>query len=104
MTRSSTPSISTLPQQLARAFSDPGIDLLAFSADGSLETGGSGARSFLGRQVDSLVLIPVPEQLNATWVSAAAAAVYTIQSDRRVAGTAAVDSPASPRTGPLRDG
>jgi len=81
------PYFSALAQQLSRAFSDP--DLLVFSADGSLETESRGVRSFLGRQVDALVLIPVHEQLSETSVSAAAAAVHTIQLDRRVPGTAA---------------
>jgi LacI family transcriptional regulator len=83
------PYFSALAQQLSRAFSDPGIDLLVFSADGSLETEARGVRSFLGRQVDALVLIPVHEQLSEPSVSAAAAAVHTIQLDRRVQGTAA---------------
>lgn len=83
------PYFSALAQQLSRAFSDPGIDLLVFSADGSLETEARGVRSFLGRQVDALVLIPVHEELSEASVSAAAAAVHTIQLDRRVPGTAA---------------
>lgn len=83
------PYFSALAQQLSRAFSDPGIDLLVFSADGSLETEARGVRSFLGRQVDALVLIPVHEERSEATVSAAAAAVHTIQLDRRVPGTAA---------------
>jgi LacI family transcriptional regulator len=83
------PYFSALAQQLSRAFADPGIDLLVFSADGSLETEARGVRSFLGRQVDALVLIPVHEQLSETSVSTAAAAVHTIQLDRRVPGTTA---------------
>ena len=83
------PYFSALAQQLSRAFSDPGIDLLVFSADGSLETEARGVRSFLGRQVDALVLIPVHEERSEATVSAAAAAVHTIQLDRRVPGTEA---------------
>jgi LacI family transcriptional regulator len=83
------PYFSALAQQLSRAFSDPGIDLLVFSADGSLETEARGVRSFLGRQVDALVLIPVHEEFSENSVSAAAAAVHTIQIDRRVPGTSA---------------
>ncbi len=83
------PYFSALAQQLSRAFSDPGIDLFVFSADGSLETEARGVRSFLGRQVDALVLIPVHEERSAATVSSAAAAVHTIQLDRRVPGTAA---------------
>ncbi|NYD57610.1 LacI family transcriptional regulator [Nocardioides marinisabuli] len=82
------PYFSALAQQLARAFSAPGIDLLVFSADGSLETEARGVRSFLGRQVDALVLIPVHEQLSEASVAIAAAAVHTIQLDRHVPGTA----------------
>ena len=58
------PYFSALAQQLSRAFSDPGVDLLVFSADGSLEIEARGVRSFLGRQVDALVMIPVHEQLS----------------------------------------
>ena len=83
------PYFSALAQQLSRAFSDPGIDLLVFSADDKLETEARGVRSFLGRQVDALVLIPVHEERSEATVSAAAAAVHTIQLDRRVPGTAA---------------
>ncbi len=83
------PYFSALAQQLSRAFSDSGIDLLVFSADGSLGTEARGIRSFLGRQVDALVLIPVHEQLSEASVATAAAAVRTIQLDRRVPGTTA---------------
>ncbi|MBC7595997.1 MAG: LacI family DNA-binding transcriptional regulator [Kineosporiaceae bacterium] len=83
------PYFSALAQQLSRAFSDPSIDLLVFSADSSLETEARGVRSFLGRQVDALVLIPVHEERSEAAVSTAAAAVHTIQLDRRVPGTAA---------------
>ena len=83
------PYFSALAQQLSRAFSEPGIDLLVFSADSSLETEARGVRSFLGRQVDALVLIPVHEEHSEAAVSAAAAAVQTIQLDRRVPGTSA---------------
>lgn len=93
------PYFSALAQQLSRAFSAPGIDLLVFSADGSLEIEARGVRSFLGRQVDALVLIPVHEELSETSVAAAAAAVHTVQLDRRVPGTAASYVGVSNRTG-----
>lgn len=83
------PYFSALAQQLSRAFSEPDIDLLVFSADSSLETEARGVRSFLGRQVDALVLIPVHEERSEPTVSAAAAAVHTVQLDRRVPSTAA---------------
>lgn len=83
------PYFSALAQQLSRAFSDSGTDLLVFSADGSLATEARGIRSFLGRQVDALVLIPVHEQRSEASVETAASSVHTIQLDRRVPGTAA---------------
>ncbi len=83
------PFFSALAQQLARAFSAPDIDLLVFSADSSLDMEARGVRSFLGRQVDALVLIPVHEERSAPSVALAASSVRTIQLDRRVPGTAA---------------
>jgi LacI family transcriptional regulator len=63
------PYFSALAQQLSRAFSAPGIDLLVFSADGSLETEARGVRSFLGRQVDALVLIQLDRRVQGTAAS-----------------------------------
>ncbi len=83
------PYFSALAQQLSRAFSDPGTDLLVYSADSSLDNEARGVRSFLGRQVDALVLIPVHEERSEAAVSAAAASVRTVQLDRCVPGTAA---------------
>lgn len=81
------PYFAALAQRLMRAFGVPGIDLLVYSADGSLETEARGVRSFLGRQVDALVLIPVHEELSAASVNLAASSVTTVQLDRRVPGT-----------------
>lgn len=99
MTRTSTvglvvpdmdnPFFSALAQHLARAFSVSGYDLLVFSADGSLETELRGVRSFLGRQVDALVMIPVNETDSAEAVELAATSARTVQLDRRVPRTAA---------------
>lgn len=83
------PFFSSLAQHLTKAFAKPGIDLLVFSADSSLETELRGVQSFMGRQVDALVIIPVHEIESARSVQLAASSVATIQLDRRVPGTEA---------------
>lgn len=83
------PFFSGLAQHLARAFAAPGIDLLVASADSSLETEERGVRSFVGRQVDALVVIPVHEVDSGPNIHLAASAVATVQLDRRVPGTPA---------------
>lgn len=83
------PFFSGLAQHLGRAFATPGIDLLVFSADSSLETEERGVRSFIGRQVDALVIIPVHEVDSGATIHLATSAVATVQLDRRVPGTAA---------------
>ncbi len=83
------PFFSGLAQHLARAFAGPGIDLLVASADSSLETEERGVRSFVGRQVDALVVIPVHEVDSGPTIHLAASAVATVQLDRRVPGTPA---------------
>lgn len=83
------PFFSSLAQHLTKAFAKPGIDLLVFSADSSLETELRGVQSFMGRQVDALVIIPVHEIESAGSIQLAASSVATIQLDRRVPGTEA---------------
>lgn len=83
------PFFSALAQHLARVFTDSDIDLLVFSADDSLATEMRGVRSFLGRQVDALIMIPVHEEESAPAVTLAADSVATVQLDRRVPGTRA---------------
>jgi LacI family transcriptional regulator len=83
------PFFSGLAQHLARAFAAPGIDLMVASADSSLETEERGVRSFVGRQVDALVVIPVHEVDSGPNIHLATSAVATVQLDRRVPGTAA---------------
>jgi LacI family transcriptional regulator len=83
------PFFSSLAHHLSRAFLESGIDLLIFNADGALETERRGVQSFLGRQVDALVLIPCHETESGASVQLAASAVRTIQLDRVVTGTGA---------------
>jgi LacI family transcriptional regulator len=78
------PFFSALAHHLTRAFTEPAIDLLVFSADTSLDAEFRGVQSFIGRQVDALVLIPVHEVDSAPSVELASSAVATIQLDRRV--------------------
>lgn len=81
------PFFTTLAHHLARAFTGSDTDLLVFSADGSTEAEARGVRSFLGRQVDALVLIPVHEEGSAEAMLLASSTVHTVQLDRRVPGT-----------------
>lgn len=81
------PFFSALAQHLARAFTETDSDLLVYSADSSLATELRGVHSFLGRQVDALVMIPVHEQGSAAAVDLAAAVVPTVQLDRCVPST-----------------
>ncbi|TQK68869.1 MULTISPECIES: LacI family DNA-binding transcriptional regulator [unclassified Nocardioides] len=83
------PFFSALAQHLARVFTETDVDLFVFAADGSLATELRGVRSFLGRQVDALVMIPVHEVDSADAVELAARAVPTVQLDRCVPSTAA---------------
>lgn len=93
------PYFAALAQRLTRAFGLPGIDLLVFNADGSLETEARGVRSFLGRRVDALVMIPVHEERSVASVNLAASSVRTVQLDRRVPGTDAAYVGVSNRRG-----
>jgi LacI family transcriptional regulator len=83
------PFFSALAQHLARVFTETDVDLFVFAADGSLATELRGVRSFLGRQVDALVMIPVHEVDSADAVELAARAVPTVQLDRCVPTTEA---------------
>lgn len=83
------PFFSSLAQHLTKAFVAPEIDLLVFSANSSLDTELRGVQSFIGRQVDALVIIPVNEVDSTQSVDLAASSVATIQLDRRVPRTGA---------------
>ena len=81
------PFFSALAQHLARVFLETDVDLLVSTADGSLDAELRGVRSFVGRQVDALVMIPVHERDSADAVAVAARAVPTVQLDRCVPST-----------------
>lgn len=92
------PFFSSLAHHLTRAFA-PATDLLVFSADSSLDAELRGVQSFVGRQVDALVLIPVHEVDSAPSVELASSAVPTVQLDRRVPHTNAHYVGVNNRTG-----
>lgn len=78
------PFFSGLAQQLSRSFSESEIDLLVASSDNTIEQEKRAVQSFLGRQVDALVMIPSDEVASAESVELAHSYVPTIQFDRRV--------------------
>ena len=79
------PFFSSLAQSLSRTFTPSGIELLVFSADSDLEIENRGVRSFLGRQVDALVVIATHERRSASNIAIATQSVVTIELDRKVA-------------------
>lgn len=79
------PFFSSLTQSLSRAFAPSAIDLLVFSADSDLATERRGIKSFIGRQVDALVIIPTHERKSARNIELVARSVLTVELDRRVA-------------------
>lgn len=83
------PFFSSLAQHLSRTFAPSGFDLLVFSADSNLVAERRGVESFIGRQVDALVLIPCHEVESERAISVASDSVVTIQLDRRVPTTRA---------------
>ena len=83
------PFFSSLAQALSRRFESSGIDLLLFSADRDLAIERRGVQSFLGRQVDALVIIASHERDSAETIDVASRSVLTIELDRRVSSTSA---------------
>ena len=80
------PFFSALTQRISRRFSDSGTDVLVISADNKLELELRAVRSFLGRQVDGLVMIPCDENESGEAVQLASTHVSTLQLDRFVDG------------------
>lgn len=78
------PFFSSLSQHLATAFEGSSIDMLVFSTCGDLRVERRGVESFLGRQVDAVVMIPCHEIDSAESVMRASQATQTIQLDRQV--------------------
>lgn len=82
------PFFSSLAQQLSRSFAESEIDLIVASSDNTIEQEIRAVQSFLGRQVDALVMIPSDEVESEESVELAASYVPTIQFDRCVARVA----------------
>jgi LacI family transcriptional regulator len=78
------PFFSALAQQVSRSFRQSAIDVYVYSADNNLELEKRGIQSFLGRQVDGIVLIPCDERESAANVELANGSVVTVQLDRIV--------------------
>ena len=78
------PFFSALAQHVSRTFGPSGVDIFVYSADGELALERRGIRSFLGRQVDGLVVVPVHEVESADNLALASASVVTVQLDRQV--------------------
>lgn len=76
------PFFSAIAQQISRGFADTGTDILVISADNLIDLEMRAVRSFLGRQVDGLIMIPCDEVASASAVDLASAHVPTIQLDR----------------------
>jgi LacI family transcriptional regulator len=72
------PFFSALAQQVSRSFSQSAIDVYIYSADNDLRLEKRGIQSFLGRQVDGMVLIPCDERESAANVELANASVVTV--------------------------
>jgi len=78
------PFFSALAQQVSRSFSRSNIDVFVYSADNDIELERRGIQSFLGRQVDGLVIIPSSETDSEDNVLLADRHVVTVQFDRSV--------------------
>jgi LacI family transcriptional regulator len=78
------PFFSALAQQVSRSFSRSNIDVFVYSADNDIKLEHRGIQSFLGRQVDGLVLIPCNEIDSEDNVLLADSNVVTVQFDRTV--------------------
>lgn len=78
------PFFSSLAQHVGRSFGPSSIDVFTYSADSDLDRERRGVQSFIGRQVDGLVIIPSHEEGSAENITLASESVVTIQFDRRV--------------------
>ncbi|KLU08348.1 LacI family DNA-binding transcriptional regulator [Kocuria sp. SM24M-10] len=84
------PFFAALVEHLSRAAEPAGIDLFVASAGGSLEAEQRRVQSFLGRQMQSLVMIPCDEHNSRASLDAAMAEVVTVQLDRHVLASGAL--------------
>lgn len=78
------PFFSSLAQRISRRFRVSQVDVLVASADNDQTQELRAVQSFLGRQVDALVMIPTDEADSFDALKLASESVPTIQFDRRV--------------------
>jgi len=78
------PFFSSLAQRISRRFAASEVDVLVASADNDCDQETRAVQSFLGRQVDALVMVPTDEAESASALHLANDAVPTIQFDRQV--------------------
>jgi len=81
------PFFSSLAQNISRSFAASEVEVMISSADNDIDQELRAVQSFLGRQVDGLVLIPSDERESLTAVELASGYVPTIQFDRFVPDT-----------------
>ena len=80
------PFFSSLAQGISRRFTKSEAEVLVASADNNAESELRAVQSFLGRQVDALVMIPNDEDSSAEALKMASDNVPTVQFDRFVPG------------------
>jgi LacI family transcriptional regulator len=78
------PFFSSLAQRISRRFGESEVDVLIASADNEKAQEKRAVQSFLGRQVDALVMIPTDEVESEEALLLASEYVPTIQFDRQV--------------------
>lgn len=78
------PFFSSLAQQVSRRFSQTQVDVLVASSDNAIALESRAVESFLGRQVDAIVVIPSDEVESRGSIELATQYVPTIQLDRSV--------------------
>jgi LacI family transcriptional regulator len=76
------PYFAVLAQQATRAFSKSDIDVYVYSADNDLKLERRAIQSFLGRQVDGIIIIPCDERESTANVRLANRSAVTTQLDR----------------------
>jgi LacI family transcriptional regulator len=81
------PFFSSLAQNISRSFQASEIEVMISSADNDIHNELRAVQSFLGRQVDGLVLVPSDEKESLAAVELAARYAPTIQFDRFVPDT-----------------
>lgn len=80
------PFFSSLAQQVSRRFTLTQVDVLVASSDNDISLERRAVESFLGRQVDAIVVIPADEVESSATLEVSAQSVPTIALDRSVPG------------------